>query len=143
MIEGYVEEEMFRKVMEEGVRIDGRKLDEIRPLSSEAGLLPRVHGSGLFNRGETQALSIVTLGSPGDEQTLDTMEEDSTKRYMHHYNFPAFSNGEVKPLRGPGRREIGHGALAEKALLPVIPSKANKKEPREYDKHNFWQHLSF
>ena len=108
-------------VLEKKQRPDGRRFDEIRALSTEVGILPRTHGSGLFSRGETQVLSIVTLGSPGDEQTMDTMEEDGTKKYMHHYNFPGFSVGEVKPLRGPGRREIGHGALAEKALLPVLP----------------------
>jgi len=108
-------------VLEKGQRPDKRAFDEIRPLSAEVGLLPRTHGSGLFSRGETQVLSVVTLGSPGDELTLDTMEESGTKKYMHHYNFPGFSTGEVKPLRGPGRREIGHGALAEKALVPVLP----------------------
>lgn len=112
----------FKKlVLEDKQRPDKRKFDEIRPLSAEVGLLPRTHGSGLFSRGETQVLSVVTLGAPGDEQTLDTMEESGTKKYMHHYNFPGFSVGEVKPLRGPGRREIGHGALAEKALMPVLP----------------------
>jgi polyribonucleotide nucleotidyltransferase len=108
-------------VLEKKQRPDKRGFEEIRPLSAEVGLLPRTHGSGLFSRGETQVLSIVTLGAPGDEQTLDTMEESGTKKYMHHYNFPGFSVGEVRPLRGPGRREIGHGALAEKALLPVLP----------------------
>ncbi len=117
------DEEARRITLEEGKRIDGRAPDELRPLSAEVGLLPRTHGSALFARGETQALSIVTLGSPGDEQTLDTMEESGKKRYMHHYNFPAYSVGEVKPNRGPGRREIGHGALAEKALVPVLPTK--------------------
>lgn len=110
-----------RLVLEDGKRPDKRKFDEIRPLSAEIGLLPRTHGSGLFARGETQVLSVVTLGSPGDEQTLDTMEESGTKKYMHHYNFPGYSVGEVRALRGPGRREIGHGALAEKALVPVLP----------------------
>lgn len=109
-------------VLEHKQRPDKRKFDEVRPLSAEVGLLPRTHGSGLFSRGETQVLSVVTLGAPGDEQTLDTMEESGTKKYMHHYNFPGFSVGEVKPLRGPGRREIGHGALAEKALVPVLPA---------------------
>lgn len=109
--------------LNEGKRVDGRAMDELRPLSVEVGLLPRTHGSGLFQRGETQVLSVVTLGSPGDEQTLDSMEESGTKRFMHHYNFPGFSVGEAKPLRGPGRREIGHGALVEKALGPVIPAK--------------------
>lgn len=110
-------------VLRTNTRVDGRSLDEIRPLQIEVGLLPRTHGSGLFTRGETQVLSVVTLGAPGDEQLLDTMEIEGKKRYMHHYNFPPFSVGEVAPMRGPGRREIGHGALAEKALEPVIPSK--------------------
>ncbi len=108
-------------VIEKDVRVDGRKIDEIRALNSEVSILPRTHGSGLFTRGETQVLSIVTLGAPGDEQTLDTMEETGKKRYMHHYNFPGFSVGEVKPMRFPSRREVGHGALAEKALEPVLP----------------------
>lgn len=123
LLEELLDAEAKRLVLEDGVRVDGRALDEIRPLSAQVGLLPRTHGSGLFNRGETQVLSIVTLGSPGDEQTLDTMEESGKKRYMHHYNFPGFSVGEVAPLRGAGRREIGHGALAEKSLEPVLPSK--------------------
>lgn len=110
-------------VLKEGVRADGRALDEIRPIHCDISLLPRTHGSGCFTRGETQVLSVVTLGSPGDEQLLDGMEIEGTKRFMHHYNFPPFSVGEVKPIRGPGRRDIGHGALAEKALEPVIPSK--------------------
>ncbi|KKT32626.1 MAG: Polyribonucleotide nucleotidyltransferase [Candidatus Moranbacteria bacterium GW2011_GWF2_44_10] len=104
-------------------RPDGRKLDEVRPISCQVGILPRTHGSALFTRGETQALTTVTLGAPGMEQIIDTMELDEKKRFMHHYNFPPFSVGEVRPMRGPGRREIGHGALAEKALLPVIPDK--------------------
>lgn len=115
--------EARRITLEEGKRVDGRAPDEIRPLRAEVGLLPRTHGSGLFERGETQVLSIVTLGSPGDEQVLDTMEESGKKRYMHHYNFPGFSVGEAKPVRSPGRREIGHGALAEKALVPMLPTK--------------------
>ncbi|MFH1366988.1 MAG: polyribonucleotide nucleotidyltransferase [Patescibacteria group bacterium] len=123
LLEELLDAEAKRIVLEDGVRVDGRALDEVRPLSAQVGLLPRTHGSGLFNRGETQVLSIVTLGSPGDEQTLDTMEESGKKRYMHHYNFPGFSVGEVAPLRGAGRREIGHGALAEKSLEPVLPSK--------------------
>jgi len=110
-------------VLKTNKRVDGRALDEVRPLQVEVGLLPRTHGSGLFTRGETQVLSVVTLGAPGDEQLLDTMEMEGKKRYMHHYNFPPFSVGEVSPMRGPGRREIGHGALAEKALEPVIPDK--------------------
>lgn len=120
----HLTEEFAKKlVLEHKRRVDGRALEDIRPLSAAVGILPRTHGSGLFNRGETQVLSIVTLGSPGDEQVLDTMEESGKKRYMHHYNFPGFSVGEVAPVRGPGRREIGHGALAEKALLPVLPTK--------------------
>jgi len=104
-------------------RPDGRKLDEVRKISCEVGLLPRTHGSGLFARGSTQALSVVTLGPPGAEQLLDEMELEGKKRFMHHYNFPPFSVGEVKPMRGPGRRDIGHGALAERALIPLIPSR--------------------
>ncbi|MBI3115057.1 MAG: polyribonucleotide nucleotidyltransferase [Candidatus Kerfeldbacteria bacterium] len=123
LLQHRLDEEARRLILAEGKRVDGRQLDEIRSLSAEAGVLPRTHGSGLFQRGETQVLSIVTLGAPGDEQVLDTMEESGKKRYMHHYNFPGFSVGEVKPIRGPGRREIGHGALAEKALEPLIPPK--------------------
>ncbi|MBI4215165.1 MAG: polyribonucleotide nucleotidyltransferase [Parcubacteria group bacterium] len=120
-----VEEEVSRLILEKETRVDGRKLDEIRPLKIETGVLMRTHGSGLFTRGETQVLSVVTLGGPGEEQILDGMEEAGKKRYMHHYNFPGFSVGEVKPFRSASRRDIGHGALAEKALLPVIPSKAD------------------
>jgi polyribonucleotide nucleotidyltransferase len=109
-------------LLEEGKRIDGRGLGEIRPLSAEVGLLPRVHGSGLFQRGQTQVLTSVTLGAMGDVQMLDGIELEDTKRYMHHYNFPGYSVGEAKTSRGPGRREIGHGALAERALEPVIPN---------------------
>jgi polyribonucleotide nucleotidyltransferase len=119
-------DEMLREVVrqrtvEEGIRADGRDPQMIRPLSAEVGLLPRTHGSGLFSRGETQALSIVTLGTPREEQTLDDLSPDETKRYMHHYNFPPYSTGEVRRIGSPRRREIGHGALAERALLPVIP----------------------
>ena len=110
-------------ILKEHKRVDGRALDEIRPLSCEVGVLPRVHGSAIFTRGQTQAMSIVTLGMVSEEQTLDGLDEEESKRYMHHYNFPAYSVGEARPSRGPGRREIGHGALAEKALVPVIPSK--------------------
>ena len=110
-------------VIDEGKRVDGRANDEIRPLSCEVGLFNRIHGSALFNRGLTQVLSMVTLGSISDEQELDGLDEDKSKRYIHHYNFPPYSVGEARPARGPGRREIGHGALAERALLPVIPSK--------------------
>lgn len=118
-----VEHRVSEAILKEEKRIDGRALDEIRPLSMEIGLLPRTHGSALFNRGETQILSVVTLGAPSDEQTLDGMEESGKKRYMHHYNFLPFATGETGGLRGPGRREIGHGSLAEKALLPVLPDK--------------------
>lgn len=104
-------------------RVDGRKLDEIRPLSCEVGLLPRVHGSALFTRGQTQVMSIATLGMISEEQVLDGIDTEESKRYMHHYNFPSYSVGEARPSRGPGRREVGHGALAEKALVPVLPSK--------------------
>ena len=104
-------------------RVDGRKLDEIRPLSCEIDLLPRAHGSALFTRGQTQVLSVTTLGMISEEQTLDGLDTEESKRYMHHYNFPSYSVGEARPSRGPGRREIGHGALAEKALVPVLPSK--------------------
>jgi len=109
-------------ILERGQRADGRKPDEIRSISSRVGLLPRAHGSGLFTRGETQALSIATLGTPREEQKLDTLRPEEAKRYMHHYNFPPFSTGETWPMRGPRRREIGHGALAETALLAVLPS---------------------
>lgn len=118
-----VADEFRKNVLENGRRPDGRQLDEIRPITIEVGLLPRPHGSALFTRGETQALSTVTLGSLEDEQILDTMEQDTTKRYMHHYNFPPYSVNEAKPMRSTGRREIGHGALAERALIPVIPSR--------------------
>lgn len=117
-----VKEEVRRLITEEKVRPDGRKVDEIRPLSSAIGLLPRTHGSGLFTRGQTQALSVCTLGALGDVQILDGLGIEETKRFMHHYNFPPFSVGETGAMRGPGRREIGHGALGERALEPVIPS---------------------
>ena len=109
-------------ILEEHKRPDGRKIDEIRPLSCEVGVLPRVHGSAIFTRGQTQVMSIVTLGTSSEAQELDGLDEETTKRYMHQYNFPAYSVGEARTSRGPGRREIGHGALAEKALVPVIPS---------------------
>ena len=105
-----------------GKRVDGRGIDEIRPLAAEVGFLPRVHGSGLFTRGQTQVMTICTLGPVSDAQRLDGLDEEDSKRYIHHYNFPSYSVGETKPSRGPGRREIGHGALAERALVPVIPS---------------------
>ena len=109
-------------VLSENIRIDGRDTTTIRPISVEVGILPRTHGSGLFQRGQTQALTIVTLGPGSDVQRLDTISPETEKRYMHHYNFPPYSVGEARPMRGPGRREIGHGALAERALLPVLPS---------------------
>lgn len=110
-------------IFDEHKRVDGRALDEIRPLSAEIGLLPRVHGSGMFTRGQTQVLSVATLGMTSEEQVLDGIDEETGKRYMHQYNFPPYSVGEARTSRGPGRREIGHGALAEKALVPVLPSK--------------------
>jgi polyribonucleotide nucleotidyltransferase len=117
-----VERELVRRrTIEEGVRADGRDSQTIRPLSAEVGLLPRTHGSGLFTRGETQVLSVATLGTPREEQMLDDLSPEETKRYIHHYNFPPYSTGEVRSMRGPKRREIGHGALAERALLPMIP----------------------
>ena len=121
ILDKIVKEEVRRLITEEKVRPDGRKVDEIRPLSSEVGILPRTHGSGLFTRGQTQALSICTLGALGDVQILDGLGIEESKRFMHHYNFPHFSVGETGPIRGPGRREIGHGALGERALEPVIP----------------------
>ncbi len=114
---------VHKGVLEENRRPDGRELNKVRSLSAEVGILPRTHGSGLFNRGETQVLSVLTLGSPGDEQLLDSMEEDGVKRFMHHYTFPGFSVGEVKPMRGPSRRDIGHGNLAERALEKFMPAK--------------------
>jgi polyribonucleotide nucleotidyltransferase len=117
-----LKEQVRKLITEEGVRPDDRKLDEVRPISSEVGILPRVHGSGLFTRGQTQVLTIATLGALGDVQILDGLGDEETKRYMHHYNFPPYSVGETRFMRGPGRREIGHGALAERALEPMIPS---------------------
>ena len=111
-----------RWLLDDGKRVDGRAIDEIRPLDAEVGLLPRVHGSGMFTRGQTQVLTVATLAMSGDAQILDGIDNEENKRYMHHYNFPSYSVGETRPSRGPGRREIGHGALAERALLPVIPS---------------------
>ena len=111
-----------RWLLDEQKRVDGRGMDDIRPLASEVSVLPRVHGSGMFTRGQTQVLTVATLGSVGDKQLLDGIDGETEKRYIHHYNFPSYSVGETKPSRGPGRREIGHGALAERALLPVIPS---------------------
>mgnify|MGYP000849549329 FL=1 len=111
-----------RWLLDEQKRVDGRKMDEIRPLAAEVGLLPRVHGSGMFTRGQTQVLTVATLGLMSEEQKLDGIDEQESKRYIHQYNMPSYSVGETRPSRGPGRREIGHGALAERALLPVIPS---------------------
>ena len=117
-----LQKKIVRAWLYEGKRVDGRGIDEIRPLAAEAGVLPRVHGSGLFTRGQTQVLTVATLGPVSDAQRIDGLDEEDTKRYMHQYNFPSYSVGETKPSRGPGRREIGHGALAERALAPVIPS---------------------
>ncbi|MFB5266620.1 polyribonucleotide nucleotidyltransferase [Paenibacillus enshidis] len=119
-----VKEEVRRLITHDKIRPDGRKLDEIRPIESDTGLLPRTHGSGLFTRGQTQALSVCTLGALGDVQILDGISLEESKRFMHHYNFPPFSVGEARPLRAPGRREIGHGALGERALAKVIPSES-------------------
>ncbi|MGX6441935.1 polyribonucleotide nucleotidyltransferase [Neobacillus sp. K501] len=122
ILDKIVKGEVRRLITVEKVRPDGRKIDEIRPLSSQVGILPRTHGSGLFTRGQTQALSICTLGAMGDVQILDGLGIEEEKRFMHHYNFPSFSVGETGPIRGPGRREIGHGALGERALEPIIPN---------------------
>ncbi|GFN36459.1 polyribonucleotide nucleotidyltransferase [Tepidimicrobium xylanilyticum] len=116
-----LKEEVRRLILEEGIRPDNRKVDEIRPISCEVSILPRTHGSGLFKRGQTQVLTVATLGASSDVQIIDGLSEEESKRYMHHYNFPPYSVGETRVLRGPGRREIGHGALAEKAIEPVIP----------------------
>ncbi len=115
-------DEMVTMILDEGVRTDGRKVDEIRALDSQVGLIPRTHGSGLFTRGQTQVLSLLTLGTLAEEQSFDNIIGETSRRYIHHYNFPPFSVGEARFMRGPGRREIGHGALAERALLPVIPT---------------------
>jgi DNA polymerase III epsilon subunit family exonuclease len=118
-----VQKKTVRKmILDEGIRMDGRGVDEIRPISVEVGVLPRAHGSGLFTRGQTQALTVATLGPSSDVQRIDTISPETEKRYLHHYNMPPYSTGENKPMRGPGRREIGHGHLAERALLPVLPS---------------------
>jgi len=118
-------QDVRRRILEENIRFDGRKFDEIRPIECEVGLLPRTHGSGLFTRGETQSLAVTTLGTSSDEQKIDALEGESYKKFMLHYNFPSFSVGETRPVRGPGRREIGHGALAEKALSPLMPTEEN------------------
>ena len=117
-----LQKKIVRNWLYDGKRVDGRGIDEIRPLAAEVGLFPRVHGSGMFTRGQTQVMTICTLGPVSDAQRMDGIDEEETKRYMHQYNFPSYSVGETKPSRGPGRREIGHGALAERALVPVIPS---------------------
>jgi polyribonucleotide nucleotidyltransferase len=114
---------VHRRIIEKGERPDGRKINELRPLWAAVGVLPRVHGSGIFMRGDTHVLSTLTLGAPGDEQIIEGMEIREKKRFLHHYNFPPYSTGEVKPMRGPGRREIGHGALAGKAIVPLLPPK--------------------
>ncbi len=123
LVESAVEAEVTRAILDEKKRVDGRALDEIRNLESDTSLLPRNHGSSLFSRGETQVMAVVTLGAPGDEQSLEGLEGESKKRFMLHYNFAPFSVGEAKPMRGPGRREIGHGSLAEKAIVSLMPSK--------------------
>jgi len=122
-MDALVKQTVRRNILENDKRIGGRKMDEIRPLSIEVGLFPRTHGSGLFNRGETQGLTLCTLGSPGDAQVLEGIEGESKKRYMHHYNFPPFCVGETSNRLFTGNREVGHGALAERALVPVLPSK--------------------
>jgi polyribonucleotide nucleotidyltransferase len=122
VVDKLLKEVVRKMVVEQGERVDGRKLDEIRTISCEVGFLPRPHGSGLFTRGQTQVLSVTTLGAASEEQILDGLGNEDRKRYIHHYNFPPYSTGEVKPIRGPGRREIGHGALAERALMAVLPS---------------------
>jgi polyribonucleotide nucleotidyltransferase len=120
--ESLLKEEVRSAILERDLRVDGRGLKDIRPISIDVGVLPRVHGTGLFTRGQTQVLTITTLGSPGEEQRLDDLGIETSKRYMHHYNFPPFSTGEAKRLGSPRRRDIGHGALAERSLLPVLPS---------------------
>lgn len=124
-VKDVVKTHMRKTVLETRTRLDGRSTDEVRPVRASAPILARTHGSALFERGVTQVLSITTLGGPSDIQLIDDMFEEDTKRYIHHYNFPPFSVGEVKPLRGVGRREVGHGRLAEKALEPVLPSETD------------------
>jgi len=123
ILNGLLEKQMRKNILEKETRLDGRSLEEIRPVSVAVDVLPRTHGSAIFQRGETMALTITTLGGPGDAQIVDTMEADETRRYFHHYNFPPFSVGDIKMLRGASRREIGHGDLAERALVPVLPGK--------------------
>ncbi|WP_126426472.1 polyribonucleotide nucleotidyltransferase [Brevibacillus marinus] len=124
VLHNLLKDEVRRLITQEKIRPDGRALNEIRPISCEVGILPRTHGSGLFTRGQTQALSVCTLGALGDVQILDGLDLEESKRFMHHYNFPPYSVGEARPLRAPGRREIGHGALGERAIEPIIPSEA-------------------
>jgi len=119
----FIEEKISEAILNRNLRVDGRGPDDIRPINTEVGILPRTHGSALFSRGETQVLSVVTLGSPGEEQVLEGMEESGKKRFMHHYNFPPFSVGETGPMRGPGRRDIGHGSITEKAIKSLLPEK--------------------
>lgn len=123
IFDSFLQKEVVKSILEDGIRPDGRKITEIRPLDAKVNILPRTHGSALFTRGQTQALTVATLASPGMEQFIDTMETETTKRYMHFYNFPPYSTGEVGRLKGVSRREVGHGALAERALLPVVPSR--------------------
>jgi polyribonucleotide nucleotidyltransferase len=125
ILNSHMEKNMRKNILEKEERIDGRGLTDVRPISVALDVLPCTHGSAIFQRGETMAISITTLGGPGDAQVVDTMEADITKRYFHHYNFPPFSVGDIRPLRGPGRREIGHGDLAERALIPVLPDAAD------------------
>ena len=122
LLENAIYTEMRRMILEDSRRIDGRKLTDVRPISCAVGFLPRTHGSSLFNRGQTQSLGIVTLGASGDSQVIDGLDDEYKKKFLLHYNFPPFSTGETKPMRGPGRREIGHGALAERALKQVVPA---------------------
>ncbi|KAB8143316.1 polyribonucleotide nucleotidyltransferase [Chloroflexia bacterium SDU3-3] len=121
VFDALVKEEVRSAILERGQRVDGRSVTEIRPISIDVGILPRVHGTGLFTRGQTQVLTITTLGAPGEEQRLDDLGIETSKRYIHHYNFPPYSTGEARPLRGPKRRDIGHGALAERSLIAVLP----------------------
>lgn len=121
-LDGLMKYIVRRLITVDKIRPDGREMTEVRPITCEVDILPRPHGSALFTRGQTQILSTVTLGAAREEQILDGLDNESSKRYIHHYNFPPYSVGEARPMRGPGRREIGHGALAERALEPVIPS---------------------
>lgn len=125
ILNGLMEKNMRKKILEQEIRLDGRKINEIRPITIIPDVLPRTHGSAIFQRGETTALTITTLGGPGDAQIVDTMDSDEVRRYFHHYNFPPYATGEIKMLRGASRREIGHGDLAERALLPVLPDAAD------------------